>query len=69
MTANLIETGVTYKRRLRARKVISRELPADWSDADIEHYGKSISEIHADVRVTCYHNGRIILVWRNGRVA
>jgi hypothetical protein len=63
----MIETGVTYKRTTKSRKVL-KELPDAWGVEGIRHYGKSISEVCVDVVVTCWYHGHIECLYRNGGI-
>jgi hypothetical protein len=65
--AKPMSTGVTYKRSTLCRKLLVKPLNG-WSVDGVRTYGKAVSESTVDTDVTCWHEDRIVRIYRNGRI-
>jgi hypothetical protein len=65
--ANETKTGITYKRTSQCRKLLVKPLNG-WSADEVRTYGKAISENTVDTDVTCWHEDRVVRIYRNGKI-
>lgn len=61
----LIQTGVQVKT---GRKIARRDLPFDWSIANVRNYGMSVSMTNPDSEIWCWHEGQCVAIYKDQKL-